>query len=129
MHSGRVMCSPGGCLGFFDEDLASIKMGAQPNRLVHSDPSATDGFRTVGQPGPSAGAAGPFDRGPTQIGLAFGPDFTLSKPGVGRDKAMMILTNKMNRKAQRGWLDVICGLPPVHVIIGMKVLIGAGLMP
>ena len=32
-----------------------------------------------------------------QIGLATGPDFLLSKPGIGADEGLMILTNEMLR--------------------------------
>jgi methylaspartate ammonia-lyase len=32
-----------------------------------------------------------------QVGLATGPDFMLSKPGIGADEAVMILTNEMVR--------------------------------
>jgi methylaspartate ammonia-lyase len=36
-------------------------------------------------------------RATAQIGLATGPDFLLSKPGIGADEGLMILTNEMLR--------------------------------
>jgi len=32
-----------------------------------------------------------------QIGLATNPDFMLSKPGIGADEGVMILSNEMSR--------------------------------
>ncbi|MDA7963677.1 methylaspartate ammonia-lyase [Ruegeria sp.] len=40
-----------GRAGFYNEDLLSIKKGAQPNGLVYSDPPITPGFETIVQPG------------------------------------------------------------------------------
>ncbi len=50
MKISKVVFSEGRS-GFFNEDLKSIKLGAEPNGLVYSDAPQTEGFSQIVQPG------------------------------------------------------------------------------